>query len=44
MTSTSKVDKLIAVNKCLDVTHQRGDLASAFIEGGKQSCYDISNN
>lgn len=42
--NTSKVDKLIAVNKCLDVTHQRGDLASAFIEGGKQSCYDISNN
>lgn len=36
-------DKLILINRCLDVTHQRGDLSSAFIEGGKYSCDRISN-
>ena len=34
---------LIAINRCLDVTHHRGDLASAFIEGGAKSCEEISN-
>ena len=40
----SKGEKLIAINRCLDVAHQRGDLASMFIEGGKQSCYEISHS
>lgn len=35
-------DKLILINRCLDVTHQRGDLSSAFIEGGRRSCDMIS--
>lgn len=34
---------LVLVNRCLDVWHQRGDLASAFIEGGSQSLTQISN-
>ena len=41
--NTSKGEKLIAINRCLDVVHQRGDLASAFIEGGSKSCSEISN-
>ena len=36
-------EKIVAINKVLDVIHQRGDLASAFIEGGRKSCLDISN-
>ena len=35
---------LILINRCLDVVHQRGDLASAFIEGGSRSCDYISNS
>ena len=35
---------LILINRCLDVVHQRGDLASAFIEGGRRSCDYISNS
>lgn len=35
-------DILILINRCLDVVHQRGDLSSAFIEGGKHSCDRIS--
>ena len=35
---------LILINRCLDVVHQRGDLSSAFIEGGKHSCDYISNS
>lgn len=35
---------IVLINKILDVTHQRGDLASAFIEGGKSSLTKISNN
>ena len=42
--NTSKGEKLIAINRCLDVAHQRGDLASAFIEGGRQTCSQISNS
>lgn len=34
---------LVLVNRCLDVYHQRGDLASAFIEGGSSSLTKISN-
>ena len=34
---------LVLVNRCLDVTHQRGDLPSAFIEGGSSSLTKISN-
>jgi len=41
--NTSAEDILILINRCLDVAHQRGDLASAFIEGGKSSCNYISN-
>ena len=34
---------LVLVNRCLDVTHQRGDLPSAFIEDGSSSLTKISN-
>ena len=34
---------LVLINKALDVTHQRGDLASAFIEGGWNTLSKISN-
>lgn len=36
-------EKLVLINRCLDVGHYRGDLASAFIEGGNESCAQISN-
>ena len=39
----SAEDLLILINRCLDVVHQRGDLSSAFIQGGKNSCNYISN-
>ena len=39
----TKSEKLIAINRCLDVAHCRGDLASMFIEGGSKSCYEISH-
>jgi len=35
-------EKFIIVNRIIDVTHQRGDLASAFIEGGSKTCADLS--
>ena len=35
-------DKLIIINRCLDVIHCRGDLASAFIQGGRSTCSRIS--
>lgn len=35
---------LVLINKILDVTHQRGDLASIFIEGGSKSLTKISYN
>lgn len=35
---------LILINRVLDVAHCRGDLASAFIEGGSRSCDYISNS
>jgi hypothetical protein len=37
-------EKLILINRCLDVYHCRGDLASAFIEGGSHSLTQASNN
>lgn len=40
---STKGEKLVAINRCLDVIHCRGDLASMFIEGGRKSCYDISH-
>ena len=33
---------LLLINRCLDVYHCRGDLASAFIEGGHRTCTEIS--
>ena len=39
----SSADMIVALNRCLDITHQRGDLASAFIEGGSNSLTSISN-
>ena len=38
----SAEEVLVLVNKCLDVYHRRGDLASAFIEGGSKSLTAIS--
>ena len=35
---------IVLINKILDVTHQRGDLASAFIDGGQSTLTRISNN
>lgn len=35
-------EKLILINRVLNVAHCRGDLASAFIEGGKSTCSIIS--
>ena len=34
---------LVLINKCLDITHQRGDLASIFIQGGSRTLANISN-
>ena len=40
-TSTPE-EKLMIINRCLSVFHCRGDLASAFIEGGSKTCETIS--
>jgi hypothetical protein len=40
---SSPADKLVAINRCLDVFHRRSDWASAFIEGGKRTLYSISH-
>lgn len=40
-TSTPE-DKLLIINRCLDVIHCRGDLASTFIQGGRSTCSAIS--
>lgn len=40
----SAEDCLVLINKVLDVYHQRGDLSSAFIEGGTKSLSQISYN
>lgn len=34
--------KIVVINKILDVYHQRGDLASAFIQGGSKALSQIS--
>ena len=40
---STKGEKLITINRCLDVAHCRGDLASMFIEGGSKTCSEISH-
>lgn len=35
---------LVLINKCLDIAHFRGDLASMFIQGGSQVLTQISEN
>ena len=35
---------LILINKCLDIVHCRGDLSSMFIEGGRKTLSQISEN
>ena len=37
-------EKLILVNRCLDVYHCRGNLSSAFIGGGDDTLTKVSNN
>jgi hypothetical protein len=39
----SPEDTLVLINKILDVAHCRGDLASAFIQGGRKSLSQVSN-
>lgn len=39
---TTPEGQLVVINKILDVYHMRGDLASAFIEGGRDSLSQIS--
>lgn len=41
--SADDVDLIVALNKALDIVHFRSDLASAFIEGGKNTCAMVSN-
>jgi hypothetical protein len=36
-------ETIVLINKILDVTHQNGDLALAFIEGGQSTLTQISN-
>ena len=40
----SPEEVIVLINRALDVTHQRGDLASAFIVGGSKTLSEISNN
>lgn len=42
--NTTPEETLILINRALDVWHCRGDLASAFIEGGSKTCTEISMN
>lgn len=42
--ATSNEETLILINRALDVYHQRGNLSSAFIEGGDATCDKISNS
>lgn len=35
-------DKLLLINRCLNVVHPRNDLSLAFIEGGSETCSEIS--
>lgn len=34
---------IVVINKILDVTHQRSDIAEIFIQGGSDTLFDISN-
>lgn len=43
-TGMSAEQVLVLINKALDVYHQRGDLASAFIKGGAETAEKISND
>ena len=36
-------DKLILINRCIDVVHGRGPMAEYFLEGGIKACEWISN-
>ena len=38
----SPEEKLVLINRCLDVTHIRGSMAGYFVEGGKRTCDAIS--
>lgn len=40
---TSPEETLVIINKALDVSHPRGDMASIFIEGGSKTLTQISN-
>ena len=40
--NSSPEETIVIINKVLDVYHQRGDLASIFIEGGRKSLTSIS--
>ena len=37
-------DKLILINRCIDVLHGRGPMAEYFLEGGIEACDRISNS
>ena len=37
-------DKLILINRCIDVVHGRGPMAEYFLEGGIEACNRISNS
>lgn len=41
--SDTPEQKIVVINKIMNVVHQRGDLASAFIQGGYKSLTDISS-
>lgn len=38
----TKEEMLVAINRCIDVWHQRGDMAAMLIEGGKETARKIS--
>ena len=40
--SMEPYEKLILVNRCLDVTHYRGKMAEYFLEGGEETANEIS--
>ena len=42
--TTTPEQALVLVNKALDVSHQRGDMPSIFIEGGSNTLWKITNS
>ena len=42
--TTTPEQALVMINKCLDVTHQHGDIPSIFIEGGSSSLSQITHS